>query len=113
EAIDGTLLERLANFDIHPSGQLWGRGEPHSLGEAAAIERAVGERFPEVAALVEHAGHRQARRTLRRTVRDSHLNPPEPGVLVIAFELPAGAFATSVLRELIDTPQGDEHARAD
>lgn len=113
EAIDGTLLERLANFDIHPSGPLWGRGEPPSLGEAAAIERAVVERFPEVAALVERAGMRQERRPLRLTVRDIRLARPEPGVLVIAFELPAGAFATSVLRELIDTPQGDEHARAD
>lgn len=113
EEIDDTLLRRLDEFDVNPSGPMWGSGELPCRGRASELETGVAHRCPQVTALLERAGMRQERRPLRLAVRDLTLARPETGILVIAFELPAGAFATSVLRELINTAQGDEHARAD
>ena len=37
EQIDTTLMERLDEWDIHPSGPLWGRGEPLTAGESRTL----------------------------------------------------------------------------
>jgi tRNA pseudouridine13 synthase len=47
------------------------------------------------------AGLRQERRALRLPVSGLHWHWPQPDVLVLEFSLPAGSYATSVLRELI------------
>ena len=41
EPLNDDLAQRLAAFDIHPSGPLWGRGELRSRGACAAIELAA------------------------------------------------------------------------
>ena len=130
EALDETLKARLAAFDIHPSGPLWGRGEPQAQGEAAALERRLAERCPELCRGLEACGLSQERRALRLRVSDLKAYawpvgagaagaPRAPGSraglaptgraesggerdLVIEFSLTSGAYATSVLRELVN-----------
>jgi len=100
EAGDSALAERLATLDVHPTGPLWGRGEPPGHGPGAALERVVAGRFSLYAAGLAGAGLEQERRALRVRVRDLawHFGGD---VLELSFELPAGAYATAVLRELV------------
>lgn len=114
ETLDETLHQRLDAFDIHPSGPMLGRGELPSAGDAAALEKRTFAGFPELPALLEHAGLRQERRALRLAVRELAVERPEADVVVLAFELAAGAFATSAIRELITTiDSGAGHAGTD
>ena len=96
------LQRRLAEFDIHPSAPLWGRGELRSQGEVRALELAALE-GPEAAALragLEEAGLRQERRATR--VRPGGLAWEWQGgdVLQVGFSLPPGSYATAVLAEI-------------
>lgn len=103
ETLDATLAERAARLDLHPTGVLWGQGGSLALGEAARYERALAERHAELCAGLERAGVRLARRALRVRLSVPTLVRREAAVQ-LSFELPRGAFATAVLRELIAHP---------
>ena len=96
------LAERLARFDIHPSGPLWGRGELRSDGVARALELAAleGDRIADLCAGLERAGLEQERRALRVRPEALGFDWPEPHALRLRFGLPAGCYATTVLAEL-------------
>ena len=99
EELDAALRERAERLQIHPSGPLWGRGEPDCQGAVRALEARVAGQYPQWCALLEAAGMRQERRSLRLAVRElsAHI---EPDSVVLQFRLARGAFATAVLREL-------------
>lgn len=102
EPFTDELARRLAAFDIHPSGPLWGRGELRTRDEAAVLERQALE-GDDAAALrdgLEHAGLAQERRALRLRPADLEWHWPAPAVLQLSFVLPPGAYATVVLAEL-------------
>ena len=104
EPFDAALAARLAAFDIHPSGPLWGRGELRSSDQARARELAAIA-APEAQALargLEQAGLRQERRALRLRPGGLSWDRPEPDCLRLCFSLPAGTYATAVLAELGD-----------
>lgn len=101
EAGDAALPERLAALEVHPTGPLWGRGEPPGDGPGAALEHEVAARFREYADGLAAAGLEQERRALRLRVRDLTWSIAGD-VLELSFVLPAGAYATAVLRELVD-----------
>lgn len=107
ESVDEALLERAAGLDLHPSGPLWGTGRSLARGEAAGYERGLADDHAELCAALERAGVRLARRALRvrLTAPEWRRVPGSAGPEVhLAFELPRGAFATSVLRELMAHP---------
>jgi tRNA pseudouridine13 synthase len=91
------LLQRL---EVHPTGPLWGAGEPPGQGPARLRELAIAARFPALAAGLVRNGLQQERRALRLAVRNFETRA-EAGALVLEFALPRGAFATAVLRELL------------
>jgi tRNA pseudouridine13 synthase len=101
---DQDILRRLGEMDIHPTGPLWGRGELPSSGQAARLEREVGARFAPWCDGLERFGLKQERRGLRLAPAGLQWRW-EGDSLVLEFELPAGAFATSVLRELVTQPE--------
>ena len=95
-----TEQARWAAGDLHPSGPLPGEGGLAPAGQAAALEGAVlAEDGELIQGLCEQRvkGHRRALRLLPRNAR---WQPVEAGIRV-EFWLPAGAFATSVVREVI------------
>ena len=101
DALDATLTARAEQLDLHPTGPLWGRGEPGSTGEVRARERAIVAEHGDLVRVLEAAGMEQARRALR--VVPAGLTWEIAGdELVLSFELPPGAYATTLLRELID-----------
>jgi tRNA pseudouridine13 synthase len=99
-AVSEELRERARRFDVHPTGPLWGRGELRSGGAALALEMDAVAPFADLRAGLESAGMKQERRALRVRVGELAWEWPEPGVLRLAFALPAGAYATEVLAEL-------------
>jgi len=103
---DEVLRQRVADFDLHPTGPLWGAGELLSSGAARMLEEAVAAEWPIFRDGLPAAGLKQERRALRLLVTAGRLELPESGVAVVEFQLPAGAYATTVLRELVQTTDG-------
>lgn len=99
-ANDPTLQDRCERMDLHPSGPLWGRGEPQSADEARALELRVLEAEQPLQRLLEKEGMEQERRSLRLPVRALGCTA-EGGGLRLDFELSRGAFATAVLHEFV------------
>lgn len=97
------LARRLAEGDIHPSGPLWGQGEPPTAGEAGALEREVAAAHADLAAGLVAARMDQDRRPLRLLPKLFHWRWLDADTLELSFELPAGAYATVVVRELAAT----------
>lgn len=102
------LSERLLAHDIHPSGPLWGRGATLSQDEVLALEQSVMEQFPKLARGLERSGVAMMRRPLRIPVRELAWQC-EQGVLRIVFTLPPGAYATAVLREIVNAVDVHRH----
>lgn len=99
------LAERLAAFDIHPSGPLWGAGELRSIGPCSELERQAldGTDAQALRSGLEQAGLKQERRGLRLRAEGLHWEWLEEGVLRLGFALPPGSYATSLLHELGET----------
>lgn len=97
DQVDPELAARCAGMDLHPSGPLWGRaGGKYALPQR---EMAIAENHPGLAAGLER--HMDAaRRSLRLAVANLswEISADE---LQLSFDLPAGTFATAVLRECL------------
>jgi tRNA pseudouridine13 synthase len=98
---DETLAARCARLEIHPTGPLWGAGEPATGAGVFELERRVGGEFAAECALCATAGMVQERRSLRLRVAEL-VCEAEPDAALLRFRLTRGSFATAVLRELVD-----------
>ena len=104
EPFTDELARRLARFDIHPSGPLWGRGELRSRAEAAELEMRslAGDDARALMTGLESAGLQQERRALRLHPGELAWRWLDGASLQLGFSLPPGAYATVVLAELGD-----------
>jgi tRNA pseudouridine13 synthase len=101
ERADEGLQKRLREGDVSPTGPLCGAGGVLPGGEAGRIESAALHVVSPLPGLLSSAGLRGERRAL--IVRPAAYRHRIDGdALTIEFELPRGAFATSVLREILD-----------
>lgn len=100
--IDDKLSARLALWDVHPSGPLWGRGLPPCGGEINDLEAAWLAPFEALRTGLERAGMEQERRSLRLAVEGLEW-AREGDALTLRFALAAGSYATAVLREVLRT----------
>lgn len=107
EIIDPGIRERIDSGDAQPTGPLFGTGDALTAGEVAKLESGVAARFPAWCDGLIAAGLRQERRPLRLRPMDMALSPLETGQWLLHFQLPAGSYATTILRELthwVDAP---------
>jgi tRNA pseudouridine13 synthase len=104
---DEGLQRRLAQGDVSPTGPLCGAGGVLPGGEAARVESAALAPVAPVPALLAAVGMRGERRALVLRPRDFR-HRLEGDTLHLQFELPRGAFATSVLREIVDVRVPDQ-----
>jgi tRNA pseudouridine13 synthase len=104
EPFTDELARRLAEFDIHPSGPLWGRGELRSRAAVAELEMEALATDDALAlrAGLESAGLEQERRALRLRPADLCWQWLDDSSLQLSFSLPPGTYATVVLAELGD-----------
>jgi tRNA pseudouridine13 synthase len=97
------LATRCQDFDIHPTGSLWGEGAPRCVAAAADIELIA------VAPAQAFADGLVASR-LEVDSRPLRVRPESPVLelgatsTVFEFVLPPGSYATSILRELFSDP---------
>jgi tRNA pseudouridine13 synthase len=107
-----TDQKRCARFEISPSGPLPGPDALRAEGEPAELEaRALAslELDPQAFAKVPFGMNQGARRPLRVKVEDPQVTEDAGGVWV-SFALDRGAYATSVLHELLeDAPWVEEN----
>ena len=99
--VDAALQARVAEGDVHPSGPLWGKGVSLVDLRVAELEKEVAEQYAVWARGLETAGLQLARRALRLPVQELCWTFPDDKTLSLEFVLPAGAYATAVLREII------------
>lgn len=98
--VDEALEQRSREFDVHPTGPLWGSGPSMAGGAILALEQRIADEHVPLAALLAAEDVRSERRSLR--IRVESLAADLSGdTLELSFRLPAGAFATTLLRELI------------
>ena len=93
---------RLAILDLHPTGPLWGEGPTPTTDATAELESAVGAQHAALGHWLARAGMSHERRILRLPIGGLTWHYPEPDILQLEFVLPAGCFATVVVRELVD-----------
>ena len=93
---------RLAILDLHPTGALWGEGDSPAQGMAQQLEQNVGTAHTPLCAWLAKAGMSHERRILRLPIGGLTWHYPQPDILQLEFVLPAGCFATVVVRELVD-----------
>ena len=101
EPFDDVLAARLAQGDIHPSGPLWGQGESPATDAAGELERDAANQCVDLAEGLAAARMDQERRPLRLLPKDLRWRWLDDETLELSFELPAGAYATVVARELV------------
>jgi tRNA pseudouridine13 synthase len=101
EQPDDSIVQRVAAKAIHPSGVLWGKGGHEVVGDALVIEQRVIAEFPDLAQGIAGFGADSGRRALRVNVDDLAWAFVDDNVLKLNFTLPAGSYATAVLREII------------
>jgi tRNA pseudouridine13 synthase len=103
ESPDEALAARVRDGDVHPTGPLWGLGGRRPTGPALEAESRALSGWEDWCGALEHAGLQQERRALRLLPRELTWDRGKDG-LALGFALPAGAYATAVLRELLAAP---------
>ncbi|GAA4498737.1 tRNA pseudouridine(13) synthase TruD [Pseudaeromonas paramecii] len=100
EEASDALAERLAQGDLQLSAPLWGRGRSPALAEALAFETQALAGQESWQAGLEAAGLKQERRPLLLQPKGLQWQWAPEG-LQLNFWLPAGTYATSLVRELV------------
>ncbi|MFV9670114.1 tRNA pseudouridine(13) synthase TruD [Pantoea sp. ARC607] len=103
---------RVNQHELRITAPLPGRGEPGPQAEALAFEQQALADATLLTGLLEREKVDAARRAMLVVPRDMQWHWQDAATLALAFWLPAGSFATSVVRELLtyaDSPdQPDE-----
>lgn len=106
DELDEVIQRRLQERDIHPSGPLWGRGTSPAREACATLEQAIVGQELALCEGLEAAGLKQERRSLRLFPEDLQWSFADDGHLEVSFFLPAGTYATVVLREIVSWESG-------
>lgn len=106
EELDNTIKQRLIEKDVDITAPMWGAGELMTTGEPRLLEESIAENNQEFCQGLPRFGLKQERRRIRINVSDTDLellaeNEGNSSVRV-SFFLPAGCYATTILRELLN-----------
>lgn len=102
ERPDPDIVARIHAGALHPTGALWGQGDIQVSLEALAIEQAVIEKHADIAEGLVRSGVALDRRPLRVNIKKLEWEFIGETVLELSFMLPAGSYATALLREVIE-----------
>ena len=99
---DADILQRLAAKSIHPSGVLWGKGDLDLSADALRVEQSIIEANDDLAEGLVANGVEKSRRALRVNVENLEWQFSDQVSLKLCFTLPAGCYATALLREIVE-----------
>lgn len=108
EKPDLIISQRLSEFDISPAAPLWGKGAEKAVSDALTIQEEVLNDFQDWCRALEQQGLERAYRPLILSVADLNWYWDEQN-LSLEFSLVAGSYATSVVRELINSNAHDKN----
>ena len=90
----------IGNLNFEDTGALWGRGRSATCGDFKQVENQVLEPWSDWCHAMEHAGLKQQRRKFILKPSKLTYKPTDKGQFELNFELPAGSYATAILREI-------------
>jgi len=99
--IDQSLIDRHVNHDVDITAPMWGAGELMTSKQALTFEESVAEQLPEFCQGLPRFGLKQERRRIRLVMKEPKIDIANNNV-TLSFFLPAGAYATTIMRELIN-----------
>ncbi len=102
EQVNDEIQRRLAEFDIHPTAPLWGKGESLAKADAAVYEAAALQEYQAWCDGLAQAGLEMERRALRLRPENLQWQWLDAESLQVQFSLPSGSYATTVLREVVN-----------
>jgi len=94
-------LQRMQKHEINLTACLWGEGESMATQEVLVLENSIANEFKNLADGLASARLKQERRSMR-LVPENLSWKISSDVLEMKFDLPAGTFATMVLRECVN-----------
>lgn len=101
ETIDDDIYARLKQNLLHPTGTLFGKGLSRLSSLALELENTVFEKYPDLAKGLQAFDVERNQRALRVQAANLTWKFNDPQTLILEFKLPAGSYATAVLREII------------
>jgi len=102
DQIDDSVLDRVKTAEIHPAGMMYGKGKTETSDQALLIENDIIEHNQALAEGLIKFDLSSDRRALRVMANDLQWQFEDEGHLLLNFSLPAGSYATSLIRELIN-----------
>jgi len=120
DKVDDTIVQRFTDKDVDITATMWGAGELMTTDNPKAIEESVSEKHIEFSQGLPRFGLKQERRRIRLIVQDADIevivddqeNDNALPSVKVCFTLPAGSYATTVLRELIDYQDGTQRVQS-
>lgn len=101
DEIDESIKTRLNEKDIDITAPMWGAGELMTTQSVISFEQNIGSQYQEFCDGLAKFGLKQERRRIRLCVENANICV-ENDTVVLTFMLPAGSYATTVIRELLD-----------
>jgi tRNA pseudouridine13 synthase len=102
---DETVKQRLIEKDVDITASMWGAGELMTTDASLALEKKIAEQHIEFTQGLPKFGLKQERRRIRLNISDTDItvlaSDNNQTDVKISFFLPAGCYATTVLRELL------------
>lgn len=101
DQVGASALERIKKGEIHPTGLMAGKGVLETSNNAQAIEEAIVNSHQELVSGLIKFDLKADRRALRVFVSNLQWEFQQNSNLLLSFFLPAGSYATALLRELL------------
>jgi tRNA pseudouridine13 synthase len=105
DKLDESITTRYLEKDIDITAPMWGAGELMTSEGPLALEKSVSDDYQELCHGLPRFGLKQERRRIRLTISDTDIEvvPEQDGTntVKVSFFLPAGCYATTILRELV------------
>ncbi len=100
--IDTEIIDRVAAADIHPTAPLWGEGGFVSTDKAGELESRVLLPYQQPCDWLQQQKLKLSRRSCRLMAQQFEWQFIDDDQLELTFSLESGAYATSILREIVD-----------
>lgn len=102
EQVENEIIKRAEAFDIHPTGPLWGQGEPLTKLQTLQLENEVLSDQRLFQQGLENASMKMDRRALRLLPVELEYSMLASNTIKLTFELSSGQYATTLLHELFE-----------
>lgn len=106
ENVDDVILKRLNEGDIHPTAPMFGAGDSLAAGDVDALENDVLGKYSIFTTGLIEQGLKMERRKMRLFVDNLSAKWCD-NALEISFSIEVGAYATVVIRELLNSVENN------